>query len=89
VDCTYIKFWGELIACFLSLHIEYLIYALLQNITTDSSKVQGLRSKMCPASPHDASYSINAKTEGVSDLEEEEDLAPIPFLGIKAEPEVS
>jgi hypothetical protein len=44
---------------------------------------------MGPASPHDADYSINVKTEEVSDLEEEEDLAPIPFLAIKAEPEVS
>jgi hypothetical protein len=44
---------------------------------------------MCPASPHDASYSINVKSEDLSDLEEEEDLAPIPFLAIKAEPEVS
>jgi hypothetical protein len=44
---------------------------------------------MCPASAHDACYAISVKTEEVSDLEEEEDLAPIPFLGIKAEPEVS
>jgi hypothetical protein len=46
-------------------------------------------SEMCPVSPHDACYAISVKTEEVSDLKEEEDLAPIPFPGIKAEPEVS
>jgi hypothetical protein len=60
---------------------------VLQNVA-DSEKVQRLHSEMCPAS-HDASYSINVKSEEVSDLEEEVDLAPVPFLGIKAEPEVS
>jgi hypothetical protein len=84
----YINLWGKLIACFLSLHIEYLIYTLLQNVTS-SEKVQGPHIETCPASSRDACYSFNVKTEEVSDLEEEEYLAPVPFLGIKAEPEVS
>jgi hypothetical protein len=61
---------------------------VLQN-ATDSDKVQGPHSEICPESSHNACYSISVKTEEVSDLEEEEDLAPVPFLGIKAEPEVS
>jgi hypothetical protein len=60
---------------------------VLQNVT-GPEKVQGPHSEICPASSHDVCYSINVKTEEVSDLEEE-DLAPVPFLGIKAEPEVS
>jgi hypothetical protein len=72
----------------------YIALFVLQSATV-SEKMQGPGSDICSAS-YDGCYAINIKTEDVSDLEEEEeedeeeeDLAPIPFLGIKAEPEVS
>jgi hypothetical protein len=44
---------------------------------------------MCPVSSHDAYPAVLVKAEVLSDAEEEEDCAPLTFVGIKAEPEVS
>jgi hypothetical protein len=61
---------------------------VLQN-STDLEKLQGPQSEICPASSHDAYQAISIKVEKLSDLEDEDDLTPTAFPGIKAEREVS
>jgi hypothetical protein len=52
--------------------------------------VQGLCSEECPAYSDDTCPAIRIKHEVLSDAEEEEEfLAPMAFVGIKGEPEVS
>jgi hypothetical protein len=55
----------------------------------DSEKAHGLCTDICPASSCNAYQAVTIKAEVFSDAEEEEYPIPIPFAGIKAEPEVS
>lgn len=60
---------------------------ILQN-HTDLEEPRGVCSEICPV-PRDTSPAISIKAEVLSDTEEEEYPAPVTFLGIEAEPEVS
>jgi hypothetical protein len=60
---------------------------VLQNHTNSEMEVQDPCDETKPTS-HEASQAINIKVEEVSEAEEEASPVPIPFLEIKAEPEV-
>jgi hypothetical protein len=56
----------------------------------DSQKdVPGSRSDACASSHHDGDQAVNIKVEELSDMEDEQDPAPMTFVEIKAEHEVS
>jgi hypothetical protein len=61
---------------------------VLQNLT-DLEKARSPHREICPASTDDAYQPISIKAEKLSDAEDDEDPAPMTFVGIKAEPEVS
>jgi hypothetical protein len=60
---------------------------VLQNHTNSEMEVQDPCDET-NATSHEESQAINIKVEEFSDAEEEADPMPIPFLEIKAEPEV-
>jgi hypothetical protein len=61
---------------------------VLQDLT-DLEKVHSPHREICPASSHDAYQAISIKAEKLSDVEDEDVPAPVTFIAIKAEPEVS
>jgi hypothetical protein len=60
---------------------------IFQNRTNSEIEVRDPCGETNPTS-HDASQAINIKDEEVSGTEEEAGPVPVPFLKIKAEPEV-
>jgi hypothetical protein len=53
----------------------------------DTEKLRGVCNETCPASSHDAYWTISIKAEVFSDREEEEHSIPKKFPVIKGEPE--
>jgi hypothetical protein len=63
-------------------------FIVLQNSTNSENVLVGPYGEIYPAS-HDASQSMNIKTEEVSDAQEDADPVQITVQEIKVEPEVS